>query len=477
MQEEKNKLVCLGDSTGTNYKLKVRNNTFSQLLGRRLGLEVCNFSKPSYNVGQMDSLLQSDEKLRADVKAAKVIVIALGGNNLMTTSGALLRMGKALGVTQAWRAASRIVEVFKSNPLKAAQMVKILNSDEARQDMEKAEAAFERDIPLLVEHIRELNEDAVILMLTLYTFSDISKSPVYKISTKTFTGITEKANTWIRNNYNVEGSEVIVADLARALRAYDGDEELSNLKNDDFHLSDAGHLFTYCLLYNSLIAAHPEYACDEGADVIQERKRKESKETVYSGLSSHSDELKKLIEDVTGQDLEDYDENKQFIDLGFNPIYMLDIVREVEKRYFNGDEVVMMNSTNVPYARPTFLLDYIDGTAKETVLKHLDEVKHYQSREEKAEAEKDDSDVMKAMKKVLYDYLQDDMVIINRDSTFFDSLNMSFYDYDRTVYLLEKTLDLSLLVAKRPSPETVTLGQIEDHIKTVVNPEVLAKLQ
>jgi len=108
MSEEKTKLVCLGDSIGTNYKLKVRSNTFSDLLGRRLGLEVCNYSTPAITAGMILERLYKEEKMIQDVKDAMVIVIAVGSNNLLR--GTMQLIVEAAGIEQSMRMVNKIVD-------------------------------------------------------------------------------------------------------------------------------------------------------------------------------------------------------------------------------------------------------------------------------------------------------------------------------------------------------------------------------
>ncbi|MBE6039655.1 MAG: hypothetical protein E7219_01690 [Clostridiales bacterium] len=95
----------------------------------------------------------------------------------------------------------------------------------------------------------------------------------------------------VRNNTFTDVKSVIIADFAGTLRDYRGPEELSNIKYNDIHLSDSGHILAYHTIYDALIGHYPEYSCDEGPDVIQTRSRKTREERLSSrntGVSSIS---------------------------------------------------------------------------------------------------------------------------------------------------------------------------------------------
>ena len=130
MSETKTKLVCLSDSIGTNYKLKVRSNTFSDLLGRRLGLEVCNYSTPAITAGMILERLCKEEKMIQDVKDALVIVIAVGSNNLLR--GTMQLIVEAAGIEQSMRMVNKIIDAIKRNPAVTLKMITAMNSQKMK---------------------------------------------------------------------------------------------------------------------------------------------------------------------------------------------------------------------------------------------------------------------------------------------------------------------------------------------------------
>ena len=465
MNNKKDKLVCLADSVGTNYKLKVRTNTFSELLGRRLGLETYNYATPGATTGYLLGYLKENDEIIENVKNARVIIIACGTNNVLTKG--LLIMGEAGGFDiTSWRLLPKIVEAIRTNPVKTLKMVNALNSHEAKENIMEGVKAYEDDMPLLIDKIHELNKDAIILVTTVYTMSDISKSVVYKITTKSQAEIADSLNNWMKDNLISMGVEVV--DIASAFKNYHGDEELSNLDENDIHLSDAGHKFVYHMMYDEIIKNHPELACEEGDDVVHIRKRKEEKKDNKVEEGVHA-QVKELFERTLNRDDFVYDENKQLLQMGISLMEILDISRNIEIQFFNGEEVLNMPTYNLQTCiKPQYYIDYIEGKQKKSILEHLDDLKHYSSIEEKKDAESKDSAGMKMIKEHIYDYLKDDMVRIEDDYTFFNQLDMNYIDWAEVMFSIENKLNLSLDRARTPDPESVTLGNIAKDIEKVL---------
>ena len=467
MNNDLTKLVCLADSVGTNYKMKVRTNTFSELLGRRLGLETHNYATPGATTGYLLGYLKDNDEIIENIRKSKVVVIACGTNNVLVKG--LTIMGEAAGFDiSSWRLLPKIVEAIRTNPVKALKMVAALNSHEAKENIMVGVKAYEDDMPLLIDRIHELNKDAIILVTTVYTMSDVSRSVVYKITTKSQSEIADSLNNWMKDN--LPSMDVEVVDIAHAFRQYRGEEELSNLEENDIHLSDAGHLFVYHLMYDEIIKKHPEFTCEEGDDVVQVRKIKEKKkEDNDTNHNNIHEQVKELFERTLNRDDFVYDENKQLLQMGISLMEILDISRNIEKQFFNGEEVLQMPTYNLQTCiKPQYYIDYIEGKQKRSILEHLDDLKHYSSIEEKKEAESKDSAGLKIIKEEIYKYLIDDMVAIEEDYTFFKQLDMNYIDWADVMYALEEKLNASLDRARTPDPESVTLKQIAQDIEKIL---------
>ena len=462
----KNKLVCLADSVGTNYKMKVRTNTFSELLGRRLGLQTHNYATPGATTGYLLGYLKENDEIIENVKNAKVVVIACGTNNVLTKG--LLIMGEAGGFdVTSWRLLPKIVEAIRTNPVRTLKMVNALNSHEAKENIMTGVKAYEEDMPLLIDKIHELNKDVIILVTTVYTMSDVSKSIVYKITTKSQSEIADSLNNWMKDNLLDMSVEIV--DIAHAFKNYHGNEELSNLNEDDIHLSDAGHLFVYRMMYDEIVKNHPELACEETDDVIQVRKRKEVKKGSDIVENNIHTQVKELFEKTLNRDDFVYDENKQLLQMNISLMEILDISRNIEIQFFNGEEVLQMPTYNLQTCiKPQYYIDYIEGKQKRSILEHLDDLKHYSSIEEKQEDENKDSAGMKMIREHIYNYLKDDMVKIEDDYTFFKDLDMNYIDWADVIFSIEAELNLSLDKARTPDPESVTLKEIARVIEKVI---------
>lgn len=459
---EKNKLVCLADSVGTNYKMRVRTNTFSELLARRLDLEPHNYATPGAMSGYLLGYLKDNQEIIDNIKQAKIVLISCGTNNVLTKG--LTIMGKAAGLDiNSWRLLPKVVETIRSNPVKALQMVTALNSKDAIENINEGVQAYENDMPIIIEKIKQLNPDVIIMVVGIYTMSDISKSIVYKVTMASQNRIADGMNNWIKNNLPQQG--VIVLDIAEKLRNYHGDKELSNLNQNDIHLSDEGHLFVYRNLYDLLIEHYPEMACEEGHHVINLRKLKAHEQVVVEETKNEKI-IRNIITKAVNRDDFEYDINKQFDEMGVNLMEMLDIAKTIENECFDGHEVINLPAYNFPInTTPRFFVDMLDGKSKDSALLHLDELKHYDSLEEKQENEINDSEALKVLKKVTYEYLKDDMVVINPETKFFDDLKMNFIDFSKVIFALEIKRGNPIPLSRKPGYENLTYEQIAKAIE------------
>lgn len=461
MASEKNKLVCLGDSIGTNYKLKVRANTFSDLLGRRLGLEVCNYSMPAITVGEMFNNLKTNEKMIQDVKDAKIVLIVIGTNNLLRDT--MLIIVEAVGISKGMRMVNEMVDTIRNNPAVTLKMIAAMNSKKLKDAANKNVNNFKRDIIPLIDRIKELNSEAIIMAPTLYTMADVGHSLVYKAFSKPINAYFDETNRFIRNE--LPDKDVIVLELAEAFRKYDGDRDLSNLKENDFHLSDFGHLFTYYQMYDHLIEKYPDLACEEGADVIQERKLRKTwkKEDGDYGRSKYSSAVREIVEKNSYNEIKDYDENKQFVVMGVSPMEVYDIGREIEKEILNDKVQIPIPFSS--YIRPTYFIDFLEGKLKSNIQERLDTIPHYTSAEEKAKAMENESETMNEIREAIYFCLKDDMIMLDENTTLLGTLDLDYFTWGGIINRFETVFKKSFDSILIPDPESVTLKQIAEVIE------------
>jgi hypothetical protein len=282
-------------------------------------------------------------------------------------------------------------------------------------------------------------------------------------------------NSWMTDTLHQKS--VIIADFAGTLRDYRGPEELSNIKHNDIHLSDSGHILAYHTIYDALIGHYPEYSCDEGPDVIQTRSRKTREERLSSrntGVSSTSsahgsdpaEAVRSIIERVAEADDFVYDENKQMLEMGLSVLETVEAARTIEKEFFGGREIIQLPAYDYPPCiRPTFFIDLLKGKTRESILGHTEDLIRYESEDEKAAVESNDSAPMRLLRNNIYEYLGDDMIKVTSDMTFFGDLQMNHVDWYNVLYPAEVELNMRLDPAKSPSPEAITLGEIADFVE------------
>lgn len=256
-----------GDSTGCCYRMKIRKNTYTELLSRRLGLACAMDYTSGANSEVILQMLSSDEEKIAHLKTAQIVILTVGGNNI--TVPLLLSMIRALDLGQLGvRTLNRIGTCFKDNPAGAsAKVLKELGSEQTRTELEGGVEAFRRQFPLIIQKLREINPDAIILVQTVFNIFYTTTARLYRMIGKPLNKYFDGVNEAIFAHREELG--YLVVDLDGAFKAYKGKEDLTTIKQKDIHLTDFGHAFTYRMFYEELVKQYPQYACAEGPDVFR----------------------------------------------------------------------------------------------------------------------------------------------------------------------------------------------------------------
>lgn len=474
MDEKKTgKLVCLSDSVGSSFKLKVRSNTFSELLARRLGLEYSPHILSGATSGEELRLLREDQTLMDDVRGAEIVLIVCGSNNITLTY--LTVMSEAVGIPFSGRMISAIVNTLRDNPLKAAKMLRAMTCRETKEIIQRGVDDFRAEMPLVYARVRELNPNAIIMVQTVFSLADTTKNAVYRMVSRGQAGYIEQMNDWVRSTAGEYG--ILVGDVARAMKGYSGDEDLTNVKTSDIHLTDTGHLFVDRLLYDTVAAGYPGFAREEAPDVVhvrrmqtrEERLARERSDNVAAG-SEYAGAVVSAVYEVAGRDNFEVDMNRQFIDMGMHEMDVLEVARRIERRCFDGREMFsIMNYDFGCRITPMYFLDVIEGRYPESVMLHRERLERFACESERAESEAVDTEGLRIIRSAVREYLGDGLVKAEPEMTFYGGLCFNYNDMSEVSRLAELYLkDTRIMAMRRSRPETVTVGEAAAFIDAVL---------
>jgi|GEM_PF-877120 len=142
---KKEKFVVIGDSIATGYLLDDLKDSYSSLMAKALNLEEVNLAVDGYDSRDVLNLLKTDAAKKA-IADSKFISLSVGGNNILK-----LVLKEAEGMKDFDE--SNISTVFTSEMMK-----KLLSGVER----------FKTEFPKIIEKIKEINPDAVIVVQTVY---------------------------------------------------------------------------------------------------------------------------------------------------------------------------------------------------------------------------------------------------------------------------------------------------------------------
>lgn len=263
---ENSKVVLYGDSVGCKYKLKVRANTYAALFARRLNKPVELDFTSGANSTLVLNILISDEVKIGHLKEAEIVILSVGGNNVLVAF--LMAMTRALDLGPLGaKTMNQIAQKFKSDKLAAPKILKELLGKKTTEDATAGVELFRKEFPAIIAKIRQLNPNAIILVHNVYNPFNTVNSKIYRQLGKPMGKYMDILNEIIAENQAEFG--YLLTDLETMFKSYKGDEDLTHIKNKDMHLTDFGHITIYRALYDTLISAYPEYACEEHSDVIK----------------------------------------------------------------------------------------------------------------------------------------------------------------------------------------------------------------
>ena len=207
------KITALGDSIAAGYGLESQDDNYLSIFSKNIGASLKNDAVSGYDSGDLVSLL-SDGKVNEDIKSADMIIISVGGNDILHKKEEVI---------------SVIKEAF------------LHGGDYFPAEINEIYASFETNLSAVFSYIHGINPNAAVIIQTLY---NPALKQGYKISVIDASKLIDKYI--VRLNESIisvssDFSYVTVFDVADEMNK-DADN-FYNLKTDfDIHPTKKGHL-------------------------------------------------------------------------------------------------------------------------------------------------------------------------------------------------------------------------------------------
>lgn len=288
------KVVLYGDSVGCTYKMKFRVNSYTSLLARRLSKPVALDYISGANSTLVLNCLTTDERRIQHLTDAEIVVLSVGGNNVLVTFLMAFVRALDLGPLGA-KTMKEIAQKFRSDKLAGPKALKELLGKKTKEDAMAGVETFRKEFPAILLKMKEINPDAIIIVHNVYNPFNTLKNKLQRIVGRPMGKFLDMLNEIIAENQAELG--FLLVDIESAFKNYKGKDELTHIKTKDMHLTDFGHLTIYRLLYDALVKAYPQYECEESPDVIktlknmtkEEKKVQKEKDALDKALTEGGD--------------------------------------------------------------------------------------------------------------------------------------------------------------------------------------------
>jgi len=246
--------------------MKIRYNSYANLLARRLDKEVALDYISGANSSLVLQFLTTDEEKIGHLRGAEIVVLSVGGNNILVPF--LMAMVRALDLGPLGaKTMKQIAMKFKTDKLAAVKVLKELLGQKTKDDATAGVELFRKEFPAIIAKMKEINPNAVILVHNVYNPFNTMRSKLYRELGKPMGKYMYMINEILAEEAPKLG--FLLADVEHAFKTYKGGEDLTYIKDKDMHLTDFGHIYIYRTLYETLVKACPQYACEEAPGVIK----------------------------------------------------------------------------------------------------------------------------------------------------------------------------------------------------------------
>ena len=207
------KITAFGDSIAAGYGLESQDDNYLSLFAKSIGASLKNNAVSGYDSSDLVSLL-SGGKTDADIENADIIIISIGGNDILHNNEQIV---------------STIKEAF------------LHGNEYFTEDINKIYSDFETNLKEIFSYINQINPNAAIIIQTLY---NPALKQGYKVSVIDASKLIDKYIVRLNQSIVAVSSDyenVFVFDVADEMNK-DADN-FYNLKTDfDIHPTKKGHL-------------------------------------------------------------------------------------------------------------------------------------------------------------------------------------------------------------------------------------------
>ena len=207
------KITAFGDSIAAGYGLESQDDNYLTLFSKNIGAVLTNDAVSGYDSDDLVSLISSG-KADGDIKNADIIILSIGGNDILHNS-------------------DEIISVIKQAALHGGEYFP--------ESINGIYLNFEKNLTAVFTHIQSVNPNASVIIQTLY---NPALKQGYKISVIDASKLIDKYIVRLNESiFSVSGQfeSVTVFDVADEMNK-DADNFYNLKDNFDIHPTKNGHL-------------------------------------------------------------------------------------------------------------------------------------------------------------------------------------------------------------------------------------------
>lgn len=247
-EQSKFEYVVLGDSISTGLGLKDKEKQkFSNKLARSINKKSINLAVNGIDTSDLVGIFRfNDNDINSYIRSAEVITLSIGGNNLLQPL--VYSIKESLGL--AYNASSYEVEkAIRDNP---EPLLDLLTSDGLKSPkvtgkLKDGLREFDRDFPIIINHIKSQNPDVILVVQTLY--NPFTETAVLKPMSSVADVYISQINRSIKQKSYED--KYLVADVYNVFKS-NSREVMTNMAYFDIHPNEKGQNEIYKTILDTL---------------------------------------------------------------------------------------------------------------------------------------------------------------------------------------------------------------------------------